>query len=209
MRTHPPLHWRCRDVVRIYASTACLRCPSKTRQHIGKLHAQDVCASAFDAHAAAAALLAHGTGSRRKESLLVDALLDQTILPGSGNIIKNGNTFSKVLYVTLYSKFTRALIFQNFCQRPSSAPALTPSCPPATSRTPKPLSLCGMCATFRSSSKSAASRRIASSATCSCTTAASAVYIHYVYTYICIYIYVCMYVCMYMCVYILSIFVYI
>ena len=93
-KTMPSLQLQLsRDVVRIYASTACLRCPSKTRTHIAKLKAQDVCASAFDAHAATASLVAHGSGCQRKQHLLVDALLDQSILPGSGNIIKNEALF--------------------------------------------------------------------------------------------------------------------
>lgn len=62
-----------RDIVRLYQSTVSLRPAQAMRKHIEKLRQQDVCGP-FDAQAAAAALLAHGSG---RERLLVDALLDQ------------------------------------------------------------------------------------------------------------------------------------
>ena len=60
-------------IVRLYQSTVSLRPAQAMRKHIEKLRKQDVCGP-FDAQAAAAALLAHGSG---RERLLVDALLDQ------------------------------------------------------------------------------------------------------------------------------------
>jgi endonuclease VIII-like 3 len=79
----------CRDFIRVYQSTVCLRSARATHSHIAKLRRLDVCGP-FDAAAASSAVLAHGS---RRENLLVDALLDQSILPGSGNIIKNEALF--------------------------------------------------------------------------------------------------------------------
>ena len=85
-----------RDVVRVYQSTVCRRCPDATRARIAALRNQDVCGPCWDEHVAAAAVLANATsatGTRGKERLVVDALLDQSTLPGSGNIIKNEALF--------------------------------------------------------------------------------------------------------------------
>jgi endonuclease VIII-like 3 len=92
-----------RDIVSVYQSTVCLRCPRRTRQLIDKLARQDVCSPSFDVAAASAALLAHARRHSAKEALLVDALLDQTILPGSGNIIKNEALFLAKVYPFLPS----------------------------------------------------------------------------------------------------------
>ena len=85
-------------------------------------------------------------------------------LTGSGPAcsVPLGNTFSKVVYiVNLYGKYTRALIFQNFCpasQRRGSTSASPPTCPrclhlssyvtifPATPPPPPPAPLSGACA---------------------------------------------------------------
>ena len=74
------------SALRFYDATCAVADASAARAKVAASAARDVCAPAFERAAALAALDANARAAPRR--MLADALLDQALLPGCGNIIK-------------------------------------------------------------------------------------------------------------------------
>ena len=72
------------DELRVYDSSATLGDANAARQSVSGARVRDVCSASFDGDAALAALC-----NAPAAWMIADVLLDQSVLPGVGNIIKN------------------------------------------------------------------------------------------------------------------------
>ncbi|KAH0616116.1 hypothetical protein JD844_026981, partial [Phrynosoma platyrhinos] len=80
------------DLVCFYDATVELRTAAESERKIRMLEDLDVCSSKFSFHKAESEI------KKQKGRMLCDVLLDQTVLPGVGNIIKNEALFDSGLH---------------------------------------------------------------------------------------------------------------
>ena len=78
-----------RDVVSFYLCSVELRDSQETRERWDRMITLDICWSRFDAKRSADTIME----TRHQERLVVDVIMDQEVMPGVGNIIKNEGCF--------------------------------------------------------------------------------------------------------------------